>query len=296
MIDVPHHSIAFQLTSDLSLLTLKGIGLQDIGTSDYYYDNRIRTDAKCVIQYAFDGEGTFEIDGVSHEIRKDKAFLFEIPGNSRYYLPEHSSRWEFLYLEFSRECLPLLRKIYRMNGPVIDLPETSGIPSQMMEIYQMALDNRLNSLFENARIAYDLWMRLTEYAVTLSVSERTKVDDAKDYIDRNYYKNELNLDLVADHTGMSKYYMCKEFHKKFGVSPGKYLRELRISQACRLLMTKTDYTLQEIAEMVGYSNNNYFGKVFRAEKGISPDKYRKQSNKYDLVRTVHEMPKNIFHE
>ena len=53
-------------------------------------------------------------------------------------------------------------------------------------------------------------------------------------------------------------------------------------------MTKTDYTLQEIAEMVGYSNNNYFGKVFRAEKGISPDKYRKQTTQYDFVRSVSE--------
>ena len=42
--------------------------------------------------------------------------------------------------------------------------------------------------------------------------------------------------------------------------------------------------------MVGYSNNNYFGKVFKAEKGISPDKYRKQSAKYDLVRAVYETP------
>ena len=55
-------------------------------------------------------------------------------------------------------------------------------------------------------------------------------------------------------------------------------------------MTKSDHTLQEIAQMAGYSNNNYFGKVFKAEKGISPDKYRKQSSKYDLVRAIYETP------
>ena len=131
---------------------------------------------------------------------------------------------------------------------------------------------------------------MTEYAMTLSVSKISKVDHAKAFIDQNYYMEDLNLDLIAGHAGMSKYSLCKEFHKKYGVSPGKYLRELRISQACRLLMTKSDHTLQEIAQMVGYSNNNYFGKVFKAEKGISPDKYRKQSVKYDLVRAVYETP------
>ena len=288
MLSVPHHSIAFQFVSDLSLLTMVGVGLQNVCTQEYFLDNHVRTDAKCVIQYTIDGEGTFEIDGIRHKVGKGEAFLFEIPGNSRYYLPEHSAQWEFLYLEFSKECLPLMRKIYRLSGPVVCLPEESGIPSRLMEIYQMAMEKQWNSLFENTRIAYDLWTRLTEYIVTLSASERTKVDDAKDYIDRNYYRNELNLDMAADHAGMSKYYMCKEFHRKFGISPGKYLRELRIAQACRLLMTKTDYTLQEIAEMVGYSNNNYFGKVFRAEKGISPDKYRKQTTQYDFVRSVSE--------
>lgn len=157
-----------------------------------------------------------------------------------------------------------------------------------MEIYRMALTDHMRSYFENSRISYDFWMKLTEYVMTLSADEVSKVDHAKAYLDRYYYRDDLNLDLVADHTGMSKYYLCKEFHKKYGVSPGRYLRELRISQACRLLMTNSDYTLKEIAEMVGYSSNNYFGKVFKAEKGISPDKYRKQTAKYDFVRAVYE--------
>ena len=289
MLPIVHRTIAFQPYSDLALLTLMGIGLEDVHSHSYSLDNRIRTDAKCVLQYAFDGEGACEVDGISYELHKEDAFLIEIPGNSRYYLPRHSSHWEFLYLEFSKECLPMMRKIYRMNGPVLRLPEASGIPKRMLGIYQMALDNQVNSLFENTRIAYDLWTRLTEYAVNLFAGERTRVDEAKDFIDRNYDRNELNLDMAADHAGMSKYYMCKEFHRKFGVSPGKYLRELRISRACSLLMTKKDYTLQEIAGMVGYSNDNYFGKVFRAEKGISPDRYRKQSNQYDVVRAVPEI-------
>ena len=119
----------------------------------------------------------------------------------------------------------------------------------------------------------------------------SKIDYVKRYIDQNYYKNELNLDLIADNIGISKYYMCKEFHKKYGISPGKYLREIRISNACRLLTTNDNYTLQKIAQSVGYSNDNYFGKVFKAEKGISPAKYKKKSTKYDLIRTVYETVK-----
>ena len=290
MLSIMHQHIGFSSSSDLALLTLKGIGLQYIDTPSYSWDNRNRKDSHCTIQYCIDGEGAIEADGIKYPLRQKDAFIIDIPGASHYYLPKHSSHWEFIYLEFTKECLPLLWKIHRTIGPVIHFPEDSLFFRRMMEIYDMALNNELKSYFENARISYDFWLRLTEYAMTLSVSEISKVDHAKAFIDQNYYMEDLNLDLVADRAGMSKYSLCKEFHKKYGVSPGKYLRELRISQACRLLMTKSDHTLQEIAQMVGYSNNNYFGKVFKAEKGISPDKYRKQSVKYDLVRAVYETP------
>ncbi len=291
MLSVPHQAIGFSFSSDLSLLTLKGIGVQYVDSPSYFWDNRERKDSHCVIQYCIDGEGAIEVNDIHYPLRRGDVFLIDIPGQNRYYLPDHSSYWEFIYLEFTKECLPLLWKIHRNIGPVIHFPEDSSFFSRCMEIYNMALGNELKSYFENARISYDLWLRLTEYTMTLSAGEVSKADHAKAFLDQYYYRDDLNLDLLADKCGISKYTLCKEFHKKYGVSPGKYLRELRISQACHLLMTNSDHTLQEIAEMVGYSNNNYFGKVFRAEKGISPDKYRKQSAKYDLVRAVYETPR-----
>ncbi len=288
MISLPHHSIGFCFSSDLSLLTLKGAGLQYVDSHDYCWDNRDRRDSQCILQYTLDGEGELEIEGIHRKVHAGDAFIIDIPGTSRYYLPKESSHWEFVYLEFTKECLPLVRKIYSVAGPVLHLPEGSELSRQIIDIYVKALNDQVSSFFESARTSYDLWLRLTEYAAGLSVAEISKIDFAKSYIDQNYFRNDLDLDQVADHIGMSRSYMCQEFRGKFGVSPGKYLREIRISHACYLLMTKSDHNMQEIAEMVGYSNNNYFGKVFKAETGISPGEYRKRSGQYDLVRTMHE--------
>lgn len=291
---LPHHSIGFYFTSDLSFLTLTGIGLHYIDSPEYSWNNRNRKDKLCLIQYCIDGEGALEMDGIHYSILPGDAFIIDIPGENHYYLPAHSPYWEVLYLEFSKECLPLIWKIYRNIGPVIHVTKESGLVEQMFSIYKSALNNKLKTFFENTKIAYNLWMDFTSYALTSSDNEISKTDYAKAYIDQNYYMEELNLDLVAEHAGMSKYYMCKEFHKKYGISPGKYLKELRISQACRLLTTNSNYTIQDIARMVGYSNNNYFGKVFKASKGITPDKFRKQSTRYDFVREVYETPKQIY--
>lgn len=294
MLPLPHHSVGFHFTSDLSFLTLKGVGLHYIDSHAYSWDNRRRKDELCLIQYCIQGEGALEMDGIQYPVLPGDAFIINIPGENHYYLPRHSPCWEILYLEFSKECLPLLRKIYQNTGPILRLSSADNLVRQMFSIYEKALENELKTFFENTKIAYGLWMDLTSYAISLSKNEITKVDHAKMYMDQNYYMEDLNLDTVAEHAGMSKYYMCREFHKKYGISPGKYLKELRISQACRLLVTNSDYTMQDIAHMVGYSNNNYFGKVFKATKGITPDSFKKQSTHYDFVRAVYETPHHIF--
>lgn len=290
---LPHHSVGFRFASDLSLLTLKGVGLHHINFHTYSWDNHERKDEHCLIQYCIDGEGALELDGIFYKILPGDAFILDIPGASRYYLPEYSGHWEFLYLEFTKECLPFIWKIYGNNGPVIHFKDSCDIPVQMLSIYQKALNNELKTFFENAKYAIDLWLDLTAYALTSSNREISKIDLAKTYIDQHYFLETLNLDHVAENIGMSKYYLCREFRKKYGVTPGKYLRELRISQACRLLTTNTDFTLMDIAHMVGYDNDSYFGKVFKSVKGISPDKFRKQSNQYDFVRTIYETPRHV---
>ena len=182
----------------------------------------------------------------------------------------------------------MLWKIYRTAGPVIRLSESSGLLPKIIDMYRLVTGGQLASYFQNARLSYDFWLSLTEYAVTQSATFLSKVDYAKRFIDQNYRSPDLSLDQIADYAGLSKYYLCKEFRHKFGISPGKYIRTLRMDKACDLLSTRPDFSLQEIAAQVGYANDNYFGKVFKAEKGVSPDRYRKHQSRYDTVQTVYE--------
>ena len=126
MLSLPHHSIGFYFSSDLSFLTLRGVGLHYIDSHEYSWNNRNRKDELCLIQYCIDGKGALEINGMHYPILPGDAFIIDIPGENHYYLPADSSHWEVLFLEFSKECLPLIRKIYQNTGPVIHLTEESA--------------------------------------------------------------------------------------------------------------------------------------------------------------------------
>lgn len=285
---LPHRSVGFHFQTDLSLPTLKGAGFHYIDSPSYSWDNRRRKNSHCLLQYTVSGNGMLEEGGILYPQGPGDAFLIDIPGESHYYLPKSSEFWEVLYLEFSRECLPLLYKITGNCGPVLHLGDRPDLRERMFQIYESALSNKLQTFFENTKTAYGLFIDLMAFSAAHAAPKASKAELARRYIDSHYYLPTLGLDEVAEAVGVSKFYIIREFQKQFLTSPGQYLIELRIQQACRLLQQNTPYTLEEIARMTGFSNHNYFGKVFRRLKNMTPKQYREQNEQYDYVRIVYE--------
>ena len=69
-------------------------------------------------------------------------------------------------------------------------------------------------------------------------------------------------------------YFSTLFKKKTGSSFIQYLTAFRMKKAIELLRT-TDYSVEKIAEEVGYSNPNYFVKVFKKQMGKTISDFRK---------------------
>ena len=74
------------------------------------------------------------------------------------------------------------------------------------------------------------------------------------------------------HLSPSRFYQL--YQMIFGVSPKQDLHMIRLEHAKNLLIGSR-YTVQEIAEMVGYTNQYYFIRSFRSTTGKTPGQYRK---------------------
>ena len=284
----PFGSVGFHITSALPLQTLRGIGMHHITSHDYYWDNRIRKNSYVLLQYTISGRGIFQTADHTYPQQTGDLFLIQVPGESQYSLPDDSEYWDVLYLEFSSECLPLLYHIHQSCGPAFHLEASSTLPEQMKKLYSDAISNQLESVFANSKAAYAFLLDLADYALEHPALSSPRVTLAKNYLDSNYYNTDLNLDEVADAVGLSKYHLCREFNHLYGISPGKYLANLRLQKSCALLLQNRQHTIAEIASMVGFSNDNYFCKVFRKAFGTTPTQYRLQNQNYDLVRVLHD--------
>lgn len=94
-----------------------------------------------------------------------------------------------------------------------------------------------------------------------------------EYINENFC-NLLTLDIIAEHTNLSRYYISHLFKELLNTTFINYLNELRLSRAA-LLLTTTDTPVIEIAGKSGFNNISNFNRAFKMYYGITPSKYRK---------------------
>lgn len=95
---------------------------------------------------------------------------------------------------------------------------------------------------------------------------------AKQYINDHYQEN-ITLRSVANYLHMNASYVSSLFKMKTDISFTQYLTDIRIQNAL-LLVTTTQKSAAEISELVGYSNPNYFIKVFKKVTGSTISEYR----------------------
>lgn len=99
--------------------------------------------------------------------------------------------------------------------------------------------------------------------------------DVIDYIENNFTEK-IDLEKLSKIAGFSKGHFCRLFKQITGMSAIDYINNLRINKAFDLLKN-SDLNITEIAVSCGFSDSNYFSRIFKNHKKISPMQMKKQS-------------------
>lgn len=93
------------------------------------------------------------------------------------------------------------------------------------------------------------------------------------YIDENFTRYDLSLDLVATELHITSPYLCRLIKQQTGMNYKEYLTRLRMVEAKKLLQNK-NASIADVCQQTGYSNVSHFIKTFQKYEGITPAKYR----------------------
>ena len=144
--------------------------------------------------------------------------------------------------------------------------ERGGLSSDMM---QKSLAYRLMSLLVSDHSAKPL----SERGRDLHRATLTRLDRVLEAVAERYGEHISTADL-AELCYLSEAHFCRFFKAATGKTALEYLNGYRAERA-EALLGSTDMSLSEVAEAVGFEDVNYFCRVFKRARGISPGEFRR---------------------
>lgn len=204
----------------------------------------------------------FDPNGDKHSLGHTLFFDFDALGKSVWEVAEFFPLQQ--WLQQTKGCYTLMAQTRDSVGEQLRafdskkgwdrLMTTFGILRQLQDPSNLRLLNRLTPMRD-----------FTE-------SEGKRMAQVMSFILAQSHRN-VELQEVADVAIMTKEAFCRFFKERTGKTFTEYLNQIRIQQACKLLL-ETDLSISQIAFQVGFQNLSYFNRTFRKLGGSTPKAYR----------------------
>lgn len=171
--------------------------------------------------------------------------------------------------------------------------DSTDYHTEKLEFFKTARPEKMRALFEklfacwekkelgymyrSSAILYEIFAECYAQNYKVQTSE-SKIQKSMDYIFKNFKSPSLSIGEIAKQSFISEVYFRKLFKIEYGVSPQKFIIQLRIQNAKGLIATGY-YSLKEIAYLSGYTDYKYFSVEFKTMLGVSPSEYSYNFNK-----------------
>lgn len=158
--------------------------------------------------------------------------------------------------------------------------------------YQMKVGAYLKLLGEHLLNNYRYTL-IDEEEYKLKSDDYIRLQRILDYIDENFDKK-ITLNEVADEENLNYYYLSHFIKDKLGMPFQEYINNIRLDNAVKMLVD-TNETIINISNINGFSNTNFFNKIFRERYVCTPTEYRKKyANGLDYTnRSIGNKPTQI---
>lgn len=116
---------------------------------------------------------------------------------------------------------------------------------------------------------------------TVTPSKVKYTSIVENYLLENYRKN-IEIEQLAKLINRSPSYTISIFKELMGQSPIRYIHQLRIIEACNLLLN-TDMTIVAISDYLGYYDPSYFSRMFKKLTAMSPKEFAMYGHQVEVA-------------
>lgn len=219
------------------------------------------------IIFHFSGQATVYFDDLILETKPNTVRFLPKGKTARYDVLRHE-RGECIDVFFQTD-IPIAPSAF-----VIDIPQSEKIGALFKKLFATWVAKNDGYYFESVSILYKIFAELQKNNY-IPKQHSLKIKPAVDHIHDRFLQDKLSVERLAAMCGVRESYFQKLFKEKYGVSPKKYIIQLKINHACELLRLER-YSVMQIAELCNFSDVYFFSRQFKEYIGLSPTQFIKK--------------------
>ncbi|WP_455716388.1 helix-turn-helix domain-containing protein [Anaerosporobacter sp.] len=223
-----------------------------------------------------------------HYLTTKGAFIFPLSGEGLIHFGDHTfvaNRGKMIHgcpgeqLQFEvlgDKPFHHINLYYDTNSKIlfdIELDDAEKIIDILETVFKLSHKKTLKSTYQAEQLLDQAFETIfAEYLDSSVKTNQQLIKEVVAYIHSTYQKN-ITLKTLAEYSGKKPEQLSYLFNLYMGIRPINYLIKYRLEQAISLLK-EGDYTVQEVAALVGYSDPLYFSRIFKKHVGYSPSQVK----------------------
>lgn len=233
--------------------------------------------ASCLCFLVLKGSGQLYYNGKNYELTQGDCVFIDC--SKKYYHSTSEDLWTLQWVHFFGPSITAIYDKYveRGGAPVFSPDKFHEIQQIITELYEIANSiDYIKDMRINEKLSRLLTVLMEESWHPENVPKGQKsleLEKIRQYLDENYTLR-ISLDELAERFYINKYYMVRSFKKRFGVTINSYILAKRITHAKQMLRF-TNESLEKIGSEVGFTDAQYFCRMFKKVEGITPGDYRR---------------------
>jgi|GEM_PF-364851 len=255
-----------------SLLYLQTLSDATFGSSYFTIREGLQS---YLLTLTLEGEGLLRYEGREYNCLPGDAFFIDCR-RAHDYRTFGVGSWRYRMVHFNGVgAAEYFEQILRSGGVHFRFSQDSRFSALFEQLMQ---ENNAQSPQQDLRNNVLMVQLLTELLLTLPAYNSElyppKIQEIVFYLEK-HAASDLSIDEIAAEFYMSKFHLCREFHRYTGETVFSYIRSCRMKLAKTLLRT-TNAPITAIAEAAGYDNISCFSRAFKASENEAPGEYRRQ--------------------
>lgn len=243
--------------------------------SSYRWENRERgLDDLWVVQRTLAGRGFHQsAAGETRYAPRGHALIFSHRDGSRYgFPPGDLAPYELEYIALRGPLAASFgTRITREHGPVLTFSGRGEAASLLARLLAGFSQKDFLDTWHASELAYRMLVAIWREQANAR-REVDPIDYSRIQIETRF-DSPTSVKEIAQTVGLSREHLSRAFTKRFGKTPGRLLRELRLQRAQQMLASSR-LDIESIGLASGYAGSNSFIRAFKAAFGQSPHAYR----------------------